>query len=237
MAKVTFDGVQKLIIVDNGITELDVKIDLYSDWKEWVITDDNSKYLVDLSVIGGDPISSTQSLGSTFFLENGWKIRPYEGSHTLTINGNIFTRTEEPIIVPTLGDYNVLVNLSTSNLIDTVSTDGSTGPTADSIAAKVWDSLTANHLTGGTFGLFLNLIKATGDSNFTQISEVNSKLDVATDLINTLLKYSTNRTKVDNSAMTMTVYDNDGTTPIKTFDLKNFAGNPSITEIAERSPQ
>jgi len=237
VAKVTFDGVQKLIIIDTGITELDVKIDLYSDWKEWVLIDDNSKYLAAISVVGGDPISLTRSLGSTFFLENGWRIRPYEGSHTLTINGNIYTRTGDPVTIPTLGDYQVLVNLSTSNLIDTIATSGSTGPTADSIAAKVWDSISANHLTSGTFGLLVNLMKATGDANFTQISTVNAKLDVATDLINTLIKYSANRTKVDNTAMTMTVYNDDGVTPLRIFDLKNFAGSPSITEIAERSPR
>jgi len=141
------------------------------------------------------------------------------------------------VTIPTLGDYQVLVNLSTSNLIDTIATSGSTGPTADSIAAKVWDSISANHLTSGTFGLLVNLMKATGDANFTQISTVNAKLDVATDLINTLIKYSANRTKVDNTAMTMTVYNDDGVTPLRIFDLKNFAGSPSITEIAERSPR
>lgn len=237
MAKVTFDGVQKLIIIDTGITELDVKTDLYSDWKEWVLTDDNSKYLVALSAIGGDPISDTRSLGTTFFLENGWRIRPFEGSHTLTINGNIFTRTGDAVTIPTLGTYNVNVNLSTSNLIDTINTNGSSGPSASEIATAVWDSLTSSHLNNGSFGLSVNLTKATGDTNFNLISQLNAKVDIATDLINVLLKYSANRTKIDNIAMTMTVYDNDGTTPLRIFDLKNFTGTASITEIAERAPR
>ena len=238
MAKVIFDGIQKLIIVNNNITELDVKIDIYSEWKEWVLLGDNSKYLAALSVIGGDPISATRFVGSTFFLENDWKIRPYEGSHTLTISGNIFTRSGDPITVPTLGNYNVLINLSTSNLVDTVSTSGgSTGPSAAAIANQVWDTTASSHISSGTFGQIISLIKATNDLNFTQLFDVNAKLDLVNDLVTTLLKYSTNRTKIDNTAMTMVVYDNDGITPIKTFNLKNFVGSPSITEVAERAPQ
>jgi hypothetical protein len=237
VSKVTFDGVQKLIIVDNGVTELDVKVDLYSDWKEWVLVGDNAKYLIALSAIGGDPISPTRFLGSTFFLENDWKIRPYEGTHDLTISGNLFTRTGDPATIPTLGNYNVSVNLSTSNLIDTVSTSGSSGPTASSIADEVWDKLASAHIASGSFGELISLIKATGDLNFTQIGVANAKLDAMNDLITTLMKYEMNRTKIDQTAKTLTVYDDDGTTPIRVFDLKNFVGANSITEIAERDPQ
>ena len=237
MAKVTFDGDAKLIIVNDTITDLDVKVDIYSEWKNWVLTGDNSKYLAAFSVIGGDQITSTRFLGSTFFLENGWKIRPYEGDHTLTITGNLYTRTEESPVIHTLGNYNVIVDLTTSNLIDTITTTGVDAPTASEIAIEVWDTIASTHLTTGTFGQLINLIKATTDLNFTQLTQANAKLDIANDLVTTLLKFSSNRTKIDNSAMTMTVYDDDGLTPIKIFDLKNFAGSPSITEVAERAPQ
>ena len=55
MAKVTFDGPNKLIIVNPGIVELDVQVDIYSDWKEWAATGDNLKYPPALRTIGGDP--------------------------------------------------------------------------------------------------------------------------------------------------------------------------------------
>ena len=121
MAYVTFDGPNSLIIVDPGITELDVQIDLYSDWKEWSLLSDNLKFQPAFRSVGGDPISDTRNLGATFFLINGWRIRPDEVDHRLTITGNLFT---DPAgfspVVPTLGDFNVIVEYSTSNLIDTV---------------------------------------------------------------------------------------------------------------------
>ena len=34
--KVTFDGINKHIIINPGETQIDVQVDLYSAWKEWV---------------------------------------------------------------------------------------------------------------------------------------------------------------------------------------------------------
>lgn len=152
MAKVTFNGTDKLIIVDTGQTDIDVRIDLYSDWKEWVLLSDNSKYLPAFSVLGGDTISTGVYLGSTFFLENGWRIRPYEGTHQLNIQGNIYTREsgEKPVI-PTVGTYNVLTNMVRSNLVDTISTGGSpTDPVV--IANAVWNFMATGSMASDTFG-------------------------------------------------------------------------------------
>jgi len=128
MAKVTFDGTDKKIIVDNGITELDVQIDLYSDFKEWLKTGnngDNAKYLPAMRTVGGDPTTGTKSVSPYFFLMNGWKIRPQEADHTLTITGNLFVDDPETygynLTIPTLGDYTVTVVLSTTSDAITVS--------------------------------------------------------------------------------------------------------------------
>lgn len=131
MSKVTFDGPNKLIIVDSGITSLDAKIDLYSDWKEWVLVSDNSKYLPAFTAIGGDPIGGGLYTGITFIQINGWLIRPDEVDHTLTINGNLFGDAGAPIITPTLGDYTVLVQLRNSTQAQGISTSGGTLTAAD----------------------------------------------------------------------------------------------------------
>jgi len=116
---VTFNGGSKLIIVDDSITDLDVEIDLYSDWKEWKVLNDNSKYLPAIRTVGGDPTTGAKSVAPYFFLTNGWKIRPHEADHTLTIAGNLFVDNPETygnnIIVPTLGEYTVMENLSTTS--------------------------------------------------------------------------------------------------------------------------
>ena len=72
--KVTFDPENKLIIINPGVTSLDVGIDLYSDWKEWVLQYDNAKWASAFRSIGGDPTSSTQNAPAYYFLTNGWKI-------------------------------------------------------------------------------------------------------------------------------------------------------------------
>lgn len=122
MSKVEFNGAQKLIIVNDGITSLDVKTDLYSDWKEWVQLTDNSKYVPAFESIGGQPIGGGLFAGSIFFLQNGWKIRPQEADHTLTIVGNIFTDDGSEMIIPTIGDFTVTVKLLVTNLAQGIET-------------------------------------------------------------------------------------------------------------------
>lgn len=154
---VTFDGINKLIICGLGTINLNVKEDIYSDWKLWVTQEDNARFLPALSVLGGDPIGSGIYLGTTYFLENGWKIRPNESNHTLNISGNIYSRDGSNPIVKTLGEYNVLVNMARSNLIDTVATGGSSGsaPSAEEVAQAVWNALLDSFNTYGTMGATL----------------------------------------------------------------------------------
>lgn len=113
----TFDGPNRLIILGN--TEEFTTMELYSRWKEWMLESDNSKYEIAMRTVGGDPISDSASLGATFFLLNGWQIRPSESSHRLSIVGNIFTDPAgTDVIIPTLGTYTVLVEMRVSNLTD-----------------------------------------------------------------------------------------------------------------------
>lgn len=130
MTKVVFDGPNKLIIVDNGITELDAGVDLYSDWKEWMLTSgsDNAKYLPAFRATGGDELPGGQFISGYFFLTNGWRIRPYEGDHGLSVLGNLFVDGGGNPFVPTLGDYTVMVNVQTSsNSLTTIVSSGSNG--------------------------------------------------------------------------------------------------------------
>jgi hypothetical protein len=151
MAKVTFDGINRLIIINFGENSIDVAIDIYGDWKEWVLQNDNAKYTVAISAIGGDSIGGGRFLGSTFFLENGWKIRPYEGDHVLSVTGNLYTRDGSSPFVQTLGSYNVLTSMQVSNLIDTVSTSGGSF-TLDQIAEAVWNKLIPSIPNTGSYG-------------------------------------------------------------------------------------
>lgn len=99
----------------------------------------------------------------------------------------------------------------------------------DDVSSQVWEEMTNDHLATGSTGLMLNQIKAD------TMNIIVSQTTIAA-LVSTLLKYEQNRTKIDPLQKTLTIYDDDGTTPIKVFALKDSQGNLSILEVAERSP-
>lgn len=99
----------------------------------------------------------------------------------------------------------------------------------DNVVDAVWDEPTIDHATIGTTGKAVSDIDAT-------TQQIQIDLAVVDDLVRLLIKYESNRTKIDQTAKTLTVYDDDGITPIRVFDLKDFGGLPSVVEITERDP-
>jgi hypothetical protein len=133
MADVTFDGTARLIIVNTGITELSTK-DVYSWWKQWVIESDNAKYLNAFRTTGGDPVSDTVSISPYFFLTNDWRMRSWEGNHTLVVNGNLYVDGGEDFpFVPTLQQWTVLITLQVSPQSQTVGIG-----TVEEVSDAVW---------------------------------------------------------------------------------------------------
>ncbi len=123
--KVSFDGVTKVITVSTGINQLHVLSDVYSAWKRWVLADDiNMSFPVAMTSTGGDTINSESTTPAYFFMENGWKIKPWEGHHELRLVGNLLVRravsdgvgteADNSPIVPTAGNYKVSVERNTT---------------------------------------------------------------------------------------------------------------------------
>lgn len=109
---VTFDGDNLRIILESGVTEVDIEQDLYSAWKTWFKSSDNSKYAVAFRTFGGDPLSASIDAGAYFIFQNqnGWRVRPAEEDLTVFFNGNIAPEDGDlSIVVPTLGAYTVLL--------------------------------------------------------------------------------------------------------------------------------
>jgi len=119
--RVTFDGPNKLILINNEVTELDVQRDIYSAWKEWLLVETNSRYLQAMDTVGGETIVAGQFLDVTYFLINGWKIKPYPGYYQLNIIGNIFDIDGGDIKVPAdinpLFPNNISLNTNTSVIV------------------------------------------------------------------------------------------------------------------------
>ena len=86
----TFNGPAKLIEMGVSDTSISATV-LYSRWKDFVQTGSNAKYLPAFSTVGGDPLGNSVFITPYFFLMNGWKIRPYPQSYTLTISENFLT--------------------------------------------------------------------------------------------------------------------------------------------------
>jgi hypothetical protein len=166
--KVAFDSITKTIFVAEGVTQLDVKVDLYSAWKEWIKEAHDAVIpagqLIAFSAVGGDAVTDNQNLGTTFFLENGWRLQPYTSgqSYTLTITGNLYTR--EPGETPFYFAEGASVSLVRSNIVDLITvsavavaiTPEDVTAIANAAADQVWDEVLADHKTAGSTGRKLN---------------------------------------------------------------------------------
>lgn len=157
LQKVSFDGPNKIIYIADGITVLDIKVDIYSAWKEWILgnkeSPNGSSWPIAISVIGGEPLTDVLNVGSTFFLENGWRIQPYSSGdpYILTVNGNIFTR--EVGGNPFLFAEGASVNLTRSNIVDQlVASVGITDQDYLNIAERVWEYTTLLNTGTNTYG-------------------------------------------------------------------------------------
>lgn len=149
-----FDGDNRLIVLTPGTTVLNV-LDLYSRWKDWVQLSDNSKYLQAFQPVGGDPINPIvgSSIPGYLYLQNGWRVRPQEASHTLQVTTGILLTAEFTTpFIDTIGAFNVRVEYSQPVKAEALSTGGGTAPTAAEVADAVWDEAAADHLAAGSTG-------------------------------------------------------------------------------------
>lgn len=119
MAKFTVDTANKLFVAKAGVTSIDAKVDLYSDAKEHWLTDFPP---FDFpfggsgaagSRVGGEDIDALAgtSVPLYLFLRDGWRIRPQEANHTLTVTDAILLVDGggDPF-VDTLGAFTVRIN-------------------------------------------------------------------------------------------------------------------------------
>ena len=128
-------------------------------------------------------------------------------------------RTDGGPTLPTSERYHT-VNLTPSDVVENIS-------------ATVWNVPYTSYLVSGSTGAILAQTNANTQAIANNLFlNSNSVLD----LVQVIIEYQTNRTKIDPSAKTLTVYENDGVTPLRVFQLLDTTGAPSITQVAERVP-
>lgn len=150
--KVTFDGPNKLILINEGETSINFREDIFSNWKEWVQQPvvHNDKFDQALEGIGGQPTVVGRALGTTYFLKNDWKIRTWEGDHRLQIDGNFFSDDGSSPTIPTIGNFTVTYEFTVSDIVETIFIEATAN--AALLANTVWEAQTSEHTTSGSFG-------------------------------------------------------------------------------------
>jgi hypothetical protein len=131
---ITFDPANRRIILDSASVTAE---EIFSRWEDWMLLSDNAKYLPAFRHAGGDDLGGGLFIPNYMFLMNGWRVRPMESSHNLTITGNLFVDGGGVPVVSTLGTYQVNVNYTVPVQAQGISTSGSSGPSAADIAAAI----------------------------------------------------------------------------------------------------
>ena len=141
-----------------------------------------------------------------------------DGMYTLNISSYVNDQTHY-IVVVDAGD-----SMTPYGRYNT----GSITP-AKNIAAAVWNADAVSYTNANTMGELINKISAHTSTTAVDIIDIKQ-------LLHTLKQFENNRTKIDTQAKTLTVYQDDGVTPLQVFNLKDSAGIGSVTEVAERVP-
>ena len=114
MTSFSFLGSEKLVVL-NSQNEFTAE-DMYSEWKEWVIADDNAKYEKAFDTTGGDAVGGNQEIAPYFFLLNnsGWRIKMPAQDGELVMSGNLFPRdASQPMFIQAEG-YDAFLRLEVS---------------------------------------------------------------------------------------------------------------------------
>jgi hypothetical protein len=229
---VTFDpsGPLRIVEIDTGgDSELEVR-EIYSEWKVWSALPGNLGYPPAFSVIGGEPTVPPQSVGTTHFLLDPWKIRPSERDHRLRLIGNLYTDDGTSPIVETLGEYTVAVEYEVSSLVVGLS---DIEDWSDAEKAQFRDALgidgTKNTATGGQLQVIgsdatsSNIADAVLDellSEHTIVGSLGQVMAAAGVDAELCKKADYNRLAVNITAQELILYDDDDTIlqrwPIKT---------------------
>ena len=121
----TFDGLNKRIILDStSVTASEI----WSRYMDWLAVDSqNAKWGLAMTQVGGDELGSGLYIPIYIFLQNGWRVRPMESSHQLMITGNLFVAEGGSPLVNTLGNYNVIAQYTVPVQAQAMATSGGSG--------------------------------------------------------------------------------------------------------------
>ena len=121
----TFDGANRRIILNStSVTASEI----WSRYMDWLGADsNNAKWGLAMTQVGGDDLGGGLYIPIYVFLTNGWRVRPMEANHQLTITGNLFVAEGGSPLVNTLGNYNVIAQYTVPVQAQAMATSGGSG--------------------------------------------------------------------------------------------------------------
>lgn len=123
----TFNGATLRINMPATSPAIDVRTDLFSEWKLWVLDATNARFPQAFEAEeGGRSTVPGEVSGRNFRIRNdlGWRIKPAEEDGEVIYTGNLFpTDTSLPIFVSTTGAFTVtnVIQRSSLALVEQVS--------------------------------------------------------------------------------------------------------------------
>ena len=129
---ITLDGATKIITLDSASVSA---AEIWTAWVDWHPA--NSQWPLAFTLVGGIALGGGLFIPPYFFLLNGWRVRPMNVDHNLTITGNLFVDGGGVPVVPTADVHQVNVNYTVPVQAQGIATSGSSGPSASDIAAAI----------------------------------------------------------------------------------------------------
>lgn len=126
------NGATKLITLDSASV---TAAEIWSRWVDWHPA--NTEWPLAFTLVGGVALGGGLFIPPYFFLMNGWRVRPMNSDHSLTITGNLFVDGGGIPVVATASVHQVNVNYTVPVQAQGIATSGSTGPSAADIAAAI----------------------------------------------------------------------------------------------------
>ena len=129
-----------------------------------------------------------------------------------------------------------------SDTLKTISDEIDVVPTVGETADAVWDEVQSLHVIPGTMGesqeLGAQAVDAATIADAVWDEDLNTHNTVGSAglALTTVREIGAGRWKIDEITNRMTMYDQDGVTPLVVFDLKDNNGDPTSSTVFERVP-
>ena len=237
--KVGFDPVKRLITVYPSSTTLDVKVNLYSDMKEWMglLQRDNRKYKPPIRVIGGDNTVAGQKAGDIYFMQYGWRV-VYDPTK-VSVTGVLFSDDYD---TPWLYSETLkpIYPAQVASLVTGVDIESVTAPSAETVADAVRTELTTElanmdeTVSSRASQTSVDAVQTTVNSVETKVDTIDLNLNTMSLVIDDIQKYGRNNSKIDVATKQLIIYDDDGISELIRYDLKDRDGIASVIEVFER---